>query len=102
VNDGTVPLAVTPATIAIKDATQGCPGASSGVDVMIVGGDGPFTIHNPLPQSIALSTLRVDRSGQSFRVAGLGGCLDAIPLTVTDADANRVDFVISRTFVSTE
>lgn len=96
--DGTVPLEVKPGEITISDATSGCPGFVRGVDVMVTGGNSPYTIHNPIPQAIALTTSRVDRAGQSFHFDALGGCLDNIPLTVTDADANSVDFVINRTY----
>ena len=98
-SDGTVPLKVSPGEITISDAKSGCPGFVSGIDVMVTGGTSPYTIHNPIPQAIVLSTFRVDRAGQSFHFDALGGCLDNIPLTVTDADANSVDFVINRSSV---
>lgn len=98
VGDGTVPLEVTPGEITISDEASGCPGLVRGIDVMVIGGSSPYTIHNPIPQAIVLSTYRVDRAGESFHFDALGGCLDNIPLTVTDADANSVDFVINRTY----
>lgn len=98
VNDGTVPLEVSPSEVTVTDGAQGCPSFVRGIDVMVAGGDAPYTIHNPIPQAIVLSTSRVDRAGHSFHVDLLGGCLDNIPLVVTDDDGNSVDFVINRVY----
>ena len=63
---------------------------------MVTGGDSPYTIHNPVPQAVVLSTRRVDHAGEIFHFDVLGGCLDNVPLTITDSDGNSVDFVINR------
>ena len=63
---------------------------------MVTGGNSPYRTHNPVPQAVVLSYGRVDRAGEIFHFDVLGGCLDSVPLTITDSDANSVDFVINR------
>ena len=99
VNDGTGELTLKPSTVKVSSSVQGCPGYAQGLNVMVTGGDGPYIIFNPIPQSIALSTTRVAKGGESFRIDVLGGCLDSVPLTVTDSDGNTADFVVSRVYV---
>lgn len=94
--DGTVPLAVNPSEITLTGTGGRCGGFARGIDVMVTGGNSPYTIHNPVPQAVVLSTGLVERAGEIFHFDVLGGCLDNVPLTITDSDANSVDFVVNR------
>lgn len=93
VNDGTVPLQLSPDKAEIT--SESCRGPVRGPDVMVTGGVPPFTIHNPYPNHISLSATSLRESGESFRIDLLGGaCLSKVPVQVTDADANTVSFVV--------
>lgn len=93
-SDGTVSLALSPAKI--EASSPLCRDSANGLDVRISGGVAPYSIHNPVPEWIGLSTTLVQHSGQSFRVSLVGGaCLADIPLQVTDRDANTVEFIVS-------
>lgn len=93
VNDGTVPLQLSPDRVEIS--SESCRGPIRGPEVMVTGGVPPFTIHNPYPAYIRLSETSLRESGESFRIDLLGGaCLTKVPVQVTDADANTVSFVI--------
>lgn len=93
VNDGTVPLQLSPEKVEIR--SEACMGPVRGPEVMVTGGVPPFTIHNPYPNHIRLSETALRESGESFRIDILGGaCLTKVPVQVTDADANTVSFVI--------
>lgn len=92
--DGTVPLALSPSKIDASSA--GCAISIRGPDVKVSGGVPPYSIHNPLPEWVALSTSWVPNAGGSFRVDLVGGaCVSEIPLRVTDRDANSVDFIVN-------
>ncbi|MDO9253363.1 MAG: hypothetical protein Q7U48_17660 [Hydrogenophaga sp.] len=99
VDDGTVELTVTPAEVVLTSA--GCAGSGVGPKVMVFGGVEPYTIHNPFPAHIRLSSSYVANAGDSFDVTVLGGaCLDAIPLTITDGDTNTVTVSITHSSTS--
>ena len=96
VDDGTVDLTVTPSNVDISSSN--CRGVGAAVRVMIYGGVEPYTIHNPVPNHIQLSRTFVEDSGDSVDIFLLGkGCLDAIPFTITDADANTTTFSVTHT-----
>lgn len=101
VDDGTVPLSVTPKEIVLRSAH--CQGSGTGPRIMISGGVEPYTIHNPFPEWILLSSTYVDQAGDTVQVSVRGGaCLDTVPLTVTDADANTVEFTFTHEDSSSE
>ena len=96
VDDGTVELTATPATISLTSTE--CAGSGAGPQVMVFGGVEPYSIHNPVPNHIRLSTHFIRNAGESVDVFVVGGaCLDAIPLTITDSDANTVTVTITHT-----
>ncbi len=99
IDDGTVALSATPAEISIKSAK--CAASGAGPRVMVYGGVEPYTIYNPLPNQIKLSPAYVKDAGDSFEVFVVGGtCLDTIPLTITDSDANVITITVSHTDTS--
>jgi hypothetical protein len=94
VDDGTVDLTVTPSEIELSSPR--CGGSGAGPKLMVYGGVEPYVIHNPIPSRVQLSTTFLRNAGGTIDVFIVGGgCLDAIPFTVTDADANTVTFTIS-------
>ncbi|MDR2127905.1 MAG: hypothetical protein LBP52_02405 [Burkholderiaceae bacterium] len=95
IGDGTLPLEATPGKILVKSA--GCSASGfAGPRIMVYGGVEPYTIHNPWPEQIQLSTTYLEDAGDSFEVSLTGGmCLDAIELTIIDSDANVQTVTIS-------
>lgn len=81
--DGQTPLAVVPEEVVLTSRTDSCPPAL-GPTFYMVGGTPPFTLRNPLPQSLALDRMRVTRMDEGVVLSFKGGCLDTIALTVID------------------
>ena len=94
VNDGTTPLAISPAKL--EATSPGCRSSLRGPEVIVTGGVAPYTIHNPFKDWIILSTPVVRRGGETFRIDIVGGaCLDNIVLKITDSDATSVELTVS-------
>jgi hypothetical protein len=94
VNDGTVPLQLSPDKVDVF--SDSCSGPIRGPEVLVTGGVPPITIHNPFPQYIRLSTTALRESGETFRVDMIGGaCLTDVPIQITDADANTLNLVVN-------
>ncbi len=94
VNDGTVPLQLSPGKVDIY--SESCRGPVRGPEVLVTGGVPPFTIHNPYPNYIRLSATALRESGETFRVDMIGGaCLMDVPIQITDGDANAVSLVVN-------
>lgn len=96
VGDGTVKLTASPAKIEISSATCGY---VSGPTVTVYGGVAPYTLKNPLPRSIGLSTDRISGAGGSFKIDTIGGCFATLPVLILDSDGNTFEFEITHSFV---
>ena len=93
VDDGTVKLNATPQEIVFTSPE--CAGSGE-LRVMVSGGVEPYSIFNPLPSAIRLSSSFIKEAGDYFTVfVRAGACMDEIPLTITDSDANTVTVTIT-------
>jgi hypothetical protein len=68
------------------DGVVVCPAVDNAVTVFINGGAAPYTVSNPNPDLIRVSTIKVEDRGGSFIVSFLGGCTqtDGVGLLVKD------------------
>jgi hypothetical protein len=65
----------------------GAPGACAvggGIKIYIYGGFPPYKLYNSVPSFVVLDKAVVNKAGESFTIDFVGGCLDNMPITVTD------------------
>lgn len=61
-----------------------CASGGPAATVRVFGGFPPYKIYNSIPGAVLIDTAVVNDSGEGFNVTFLGGCLDNMPVTVTD------------------
>ena len=68
--------------------TSGPPGFCASVGpsatIQVFGGFPPYKLYNSVPDAVSLDRKVVQHSGEGFVVTFIGGCLDNMPITVTD------------------
>jgi len=62
-DDGQTPLSVSPETVTLTSSTDVCLPAA-GPTVFALGGTAPYSLRNPLPDAIGLSSDTIARSGR--------------------------------------
>ncbi|MBV2217487.1 MAG: hypothetical protein KUL84_09940 [Diaphorobacter sp.] len=98
-DDGQTPLSVSPETVTLTSSTDVCLPAA-GPTVFALGGTAPYSLRNPLPDAIGLSSDTIARSGEGVTITFKGGCMQAIPIVIIDSIGNtaifRVNYVAGR------
>lgn len=78
------------------DANGGCSRAfGSEVFVTIVGGQAPFRIQNPLPNSVRVDRTEASGKDPVFKVTSLGGCVDPVTILVLDYHSQSATFELT-------
>ncbi len=94
VGDGQTEFTVSPPSVNLTSAGTTCP-LNDGFMVFALGGTAPYTIRNPLPNQIALSTDTITKAGEGVTVRLKGGCFSSIPLSFTDGTGKTVSTSVS-------
>ncbi len=75
------------------DSRGGCSRAlGSSIFVTIVGGQAPFRIQNPDPESVRVDRTEVSGKDPVFKVTSLGGCVDPDPILILDYHSQSTVF----------
>jgi hypothetical protein len=95
VNDGQTPLRTTPAEITLQSTLDFCPPAANGTIIYIFGGSAPYSLRNPVPDALQLSTNTISGAGDGFKIDFKGGCLETIPVIVVDSNGATTEVKVS-------
>ena len=92
---------VKPDSVTLTGPNSTTCGSGFASQVFVFGGTAPYKLHNSLPGEIFITDVngteisQVNNPGDSFYVTWSGGCLDSMPIVVTDALNEQVTFALS-------
>ena len=93
-DDGQTPLSVSPDSVTLTSSTGVCLPAV-GPKVFALGGTAPYSLRNPLPDAIGLSSDTIARSGEGVTISFKGGCMQSIPIVFIDSIGNTATLEVN-------
>jgi hypothetical protein len=95
IEDGSQPLSVSATSIEVTGPSAGVCASGSGPIVYVYGGVWPYTLRNPYPEGLILSTQRIEGPGQGTRLSFTGACFTTLALLIIDQSGRSISLSVT-------